>query len=130
MNEFNESSNLPEPQPQFVPVVQPQNGSRGLAIASMVLGIVSMGLCWCWVLTWTMFISIACAITGLILGIISLKKRQGGKGMAITGVILSGAGIILGIIIIVFYAILFTAMLSQMPDIMRDFNRYDNFYMG
>lgn len=69
-----------------------QNGSgSGFAIASMVLGILSLvGAC-CYGL------GVILAIIGLILGIISLKQQRPGKGMAIAGVITSGLGILCGI---------------------------------
>jgi len=56
---------------------QPTPQKKGLAIASLVAGL----LC--------------CAPVGLVLGIMSLvKKDQGGKGMAIAGVVLSALGLI------------------------------------
>ena len=61
----------------------------------MVLGIVSVVFCCFW------YISIVTSVIGLILGIISLKKEDAGKGMAITGVILSGIGVVIAIFMIV-----------------------------
>ena len=54
--------------------------SKGLSIASMVLGIVSL------VFFCIIYLSIPCAILALIFGFVGNKK--GGKGMAITGIIL------------------------------------------
>lgn len=62
--------------------------SKGLSIASMVLGIISVVL-FCYA-----YISIPCAILAIIFGIIGMKK--GGKGMGI-------AGFVLGIIAIALY---------------------------
>ncbi len=64
---------------------------KGLSIASMVLGIVSLVL-WCF---W--YLSIPCAILAIIFGIIG--KKRAGKGMAI-------AGLVLGIITLVILGIL------------------------
>lgn len=50
--------------------------SPGFGVASMVLGIISLCLSCC-----AYFISIPCAIVGIILGLIGLKK-QAGRGMA------------------------------------------------
>lgn len=73
-----------------------ENKSKGLAIASMVLGIISVVCCCAW------YIAIPVAIIGLVLGCISLKKiSEGvadGKGMAMTGLVLSVVGIVAGII--------------------------------
>ena len=57
------------------------NSSRGLAIASMVLGILGIVLSFC------MGFGIILAIPGLIISIVALIKKQG--GMAIAGLILS-----------------------------------------
>lgn len=62
--------------------------SKGFAIASMVCGICSIVFC---AVFW---VSIACAIVALTLGIIALVKKKAGKGMAIAGVATGGAGLI------------------------------------
>ncbi len=53
---------------------------KGLSIASMVLGIVSLVLC-CIV-----YISVPCALLAIIFAAVGMKK--GGKGMAIAGLVL------------------------------------------
>jgi Domain of unknown function (DUF4190) len=65
--------------------------TSGLAVASMVLGIVSA---LCWILT---------AIPGLVMGIKSLKriKRGEAKGKAITGIVLNSIFMIFPVILIV-----------------------------
>ncbi len=60
----------------------PESGKTGLAIASLVMGILGIVLCCCG-------FGFIAAPLGLIFGIISLVKKRGGKGMAITGIILS-----------------------------------------
>lgn len=72
---------------------QPKKSS-GLAIASLVCGIVGLVLCCCY------YLSLPLSIVGLILGIVSLSKKSGGKGMAIVGVILSGITVVLAILMI------------------------------
>lgn len=65
-------------------------GSSGLAIASLVVGIISLFPCF-WLLLGPI---------GLVLGIVSLvlaKKKQGPKGMALAGTILGGLATVLGI---------------------------------
>ena len=85
------------PPPVVVASVQPQQ--KGMAIASMVCGIVSLVCCYGGFLV---------GIAGLITGILSLTKKQDGRPMAIAGVILSAIGFLLwGIITIAFiYAII------------------------
>ena len=73
----------------------PQGGMSGLAIASMVTGILSIPGCCCWP------VGAALALTGAILGIIGLTKIKAssgsmrGGGMAIAGIVCSGIGLIL-----------------------------------
>ena len=66
--------------------MEPQKSS-GLAVASMILGIIGFVLGCC------VFVSIPCAVLGLILGIgamISIANGTGsGKGMAVSGIIMS-----------------------------------------
>lgn len=69
-----------------------KNESKGLSIASMVLGIVSLVFVCVW------YITIPCAILAIIFAIIGRKK--GGKGMAT-------AGLVTGIIAICLYALIF-----------------------
>lgn len=66
-------------------------GSKVLAIISLVLGI--CGIVFCWIPVFGMLIAIA----GLILGILSFKNPNG-KGMAITGFVLSIIGIVTGLL--------------------------------
>ena len=54
----------------------------GMAIASMILGIISL-------FSWLIFIGTLLAAIGFILGIASLMSNQGGKGMATAGVVTS-----------------------------------------
>lgn len=90
--------NYPQPGPEgFQTAPNPQK-TNGLAIASLVLGIVGILFCWCY------GFGILPSIPGVILGIISLgqikKNGQGGKGIAIAGLILSILGGLLSIIMI------------------------------
>lgn len=70
--------------------MEQQNGGKGLSIASMVLGIVSVVLCCLW------YVSLPCAILAIIFGVIG--KKRDGRGMAI-------AGLVLGIIAIALYVL-------------------------
>lgn len=69
-------------------------GGPGLAIASMVLGIIALVLSCLW------YISIPCGLVGLILGGVALAKHTRGKGMAIAGLVCSIIAIGLVIIIL------------------------------
>jgi len=91
--------------------------SNGMAIASMVCGIISfITSCCLW------FLALPLAIVSVVLGIIVLNKKKGAKAMAIVGIVLSGISIIIAIIVII-------ASFSFMNN--TDFmNYYQQFYNG
>lgn len=72
--------------------ITPQNDRRGLAIASMVLGIISIVLFCMW------YLSLPCAILALIFGALSVKSSL--KGMAIAGIVCSIIAIGLALILL------------------------------
>ena len=95
-----ETPQTPTPMYPTTPAAPPQG--NGLAVAGMVLGIVSLALfCVYW-------LAIPCAIVGLILSIIGLKKSKvvgKGRGMALAGVITSIVALGLAILIIILIAV-------------------------
>ncbi len=81
-----------------------QLNTMGLGIASMVLGIISILFCCC-----PGFWTIALAVIGLVLGVISLCVSGKGRGMAI-------AGLSMCALCIVFYLLGITAIfVSVLP---------------
>lgn len=90
MSDFNNEPNYGGQIPVNYPMNQPAPEKQGLSIASMVLGICGF-LAWCLPL-----VGFPVSITGLVLGIIGMKK--GGKGMAITGIITSAITLVLTLI--------------------------------
>jgi hypothetical protein len=70
--------------------------NNGKALASMILGIVSVALCCYW------FIALAGGVVALILGIMARKEIAAGNGtnggMALTGVITGAVAAALGLI--------------------------------
>ncbi|HEY0925167.1 DUF4190 domain-containing protein [Brevundimonas sp.] len=68
----------------------PANPTNGLAIASLVLGILSVLFVWIPVIG---MVSWILAPIGLVLGLVALGK-PGGKGLAIAGSICSGVGLL------------------------------------
>ena len=69
-----------------------QQESKGLSIASLVIGIISLV---------SFYIPFIYSIVGLILGIVSIKKNKPGRGQAIAGIICSSIAILLSILFIV-----------------------------
>lgn len=77
----------------MVTEVQAVQRSQGLSIASMVLGIVACVI---------PFVGIATAPLAVIFAAVQLRKAAGGRGMAITG-------LVLGIIALAVYTFVITA---------------------
>lgn len=76
------------PQPAFPPAATPSSPvNSGKAVASMVTGIVSLFLCY-----W--FLMLPAGVTAVILGVLALKETDGiyrsGRGMAIAGLVTGG----------------------------------------
>ncbi|MCX7658332.1 MAG: DUF4190 domain-containing protein [Oscillospiraceae bacterium] len=115
-NSYSQSS-YQQPAQQYNYYQQPEKPpvKSGLSIASMVLGILSI-LFFC-----IPYISIPLAIVGLVLGIISLVKKQGGKGMAIAGVICSAIGLLIGIIVIIMAIAAISSGMYSSPDFWSSF---------
>lgn len=75
--------------------VEPEKKSSGMAIASMVLGIISV------IISCVFYLALPLAIVGLVLGIISIRSRKGGKGMAIAGIVMCSITTLIAILLIV-----------------------------
>jgi len=90
----------PPPPPTYV---QPQN--KSLAVASMVLGIISITVGW-------FCLGPIPAIAGIILGIVALSQMKknpdhfGGKPFAWTGIITGGLMLLIYVGIMIFYAVI------------------------
>ena len=86
---------IPEPvashpqAPSLVEPVSPTDGSKGLAITSLILSIAALLLGVLWP------IAILLAIASLVTGIIVLAKKTPGKGLGLAGVIIGGIALLL-----------------------------------
>lgn len=94
-------------QPYQVPQ-QPQK-PVGLGVASMVLGIISLLLSCC-----IPYLPLILAILGLVLGIAGVGKNQGGKGMAIAGIVCSSISLIPAIFLAFVGASLFSELSNEL----------------
>jgi cytochrome b subunit of formate dehydrogenase len=117
-NPYNPGGSQEQP-PQYHNPYAQEAGGKGLAVASMVLGIVAV------VIFCFFYVSLPIAITGVILGIISLAKRKNGKGMAVAGVVLNSAAIVLAILFFVGIMLAFYQMSdgAMWPDFWDEFAR-------
>lgn len=91
----------------------PQNdnkGSVGLAVTSMILGILGFLMSCC-----VPVLPIVMCIIGLLMGIAALVKKHSGKGMAIAGVILNGLTVLIAaVVLLVFGAAMVPSMMGYM----------------
>ncbi len=112
----------PQAPQQPMPQVQPSTSvpGKGLGIASMVLGIVSL------VFFCVLYLAIPCAIVGIILGIVSrnqAKKAGAPTGMSTAGIVCSA--IALGILVIVLIlTIIGVVGASSYTNNFSDFSRF------
>ena len=74
--------------------MQTQGGS-GLAIGSMVCGILSIVLCCGRWISWIL------SVVAIVLGAVSISKGRRGRGMAMAGIITGAVGIVLSILILI-----------------------------
>lgn len=81
------------------PYQAPPEGSVGMAVASMVLGIVGFLISCCFYP-----VTIVMAVVGLILGAVAVKKGPAGKGMAVTGIVLSIISLAFAVLVIILAA--------------------------
>ncbi len=67
-----------------------------MAVASLVLGIVSLALC---LIPGMNIVIVIVAAVGLVLGAIAMRKHPEKKGLAVAGLSMSIIGLVLGIIV-------------------------------
>jgi hypothetical protein len=92
-----------------VPAPAPTGDKKGLAIASLVLGILSL----CASLGW--WCGGPISIVGLVLGFLGVKSS--GKSMAVAGMILSAIGLLLTIVFLIISKVS-GPILQQIPPLM------------
>lgn len=96
---------------------EPADNSKGFAITSLVLGIVSFFCC-----------GTVCSIVGLVFGIMSRKKNPVNNGMATAGIVLSIISLVLGLIILIWSFAVTGSFVGFMQDIMQDAVNDSNVY--
>ena len=91
---------------------------KGLAIAAMVLGIVSIVFCCVY------WVSIICAILAIIFGIVAIKSS--GKGMAISGIVTGSIGIFISLFVTIFLIGISSVIYNETVDVIKD-NDWDDY---
>jgi Domain of unknown function (DUF4190) len=105
----------PTPVAPGYPMYQPPN--NGMAVASMVLGILGLiGLIW-----------VISPILALVFGYVSKGQidrsggRQGGRGFAIAGIVMGWVGIAFSILAIVWFVFVWTQLFPYFEDFPENF---------
>ena len=83
-------------------VSAPQKGKRGLSIAGMVIGICTNVLLFTTCCTYSPLLTVLfffCAVTGLIISIFGKVNEPGGRGFAISGIILCAVAVCISLVI-------------------------------
>jgi membrane-bound ClpP family serine protease len=92
---------------QTVPAT-PENKNQGLAIASLVLGILSLCAASAW------WCGGPISVIGIVLGVLGISMPGKGKGMAVVGLILSILGLFLLVLIrVIFRGLIFSELLNR-----------------
>lgn len=92
---YNMPQNNMPPNGYYMPPQPPKQPVSGCSVAAMILGIVAiLTSCCLW------YVSIPCAVVGLILASVGIKSGKGGKGMGIAGLVLSIISIVPAIIVV------------------------------
>lgn len=92
----------------------PQDKASGMAIASMICGILSILCCCAW------YISLILAGVAIVLGIVNNTKHMGGKGMAIAGIVTGSVGIVLVVAFLLLMVLGMTS--SEFSDILSNYS--------
>jgi hypothetical protein len=87
-----DSNNIIKESQKAIVTNQFSKKNNGLAVASLVFGIISLVLCW------VLIYSIITSITGIILGIISIVQKRDGFKIALAGLVTSIIGLLLSIL--------------------------------
>lgn len=89
-------------QPKTVEYVQTEKRKekgKGLAITSLVFGVLSL------LSFWVIYISVPSMIIGFVASVNALKKRTAYKGMAIAGIVSSSISLSIMLVLIVVFAL-------------------------
>ena len=109
-------------QPQYQmqqPVAAVPHHGSGMAVAALVLGIISLVLCWIW------FIGIPIGILAIVFGVLS-KKQPANKGMAMAGLVTGIIGVVLAIVIVVIALTTVNKAANDLEDAIDRINKSSN----
>ena len=95
----------------------PASAPKALAVISLVVGIIAL------LTVFFGWVAIAAGLIAVVLGIVALRRRQP-KGLAVTGIVTGGIGLVGGIVVLAVAAAL-VAMLSSTAVVLDGFEPGD-----
>ncbi len=97
-----------------VPAPQPQpNRGNGFGVTALVLGIVTVVA---FAIPFVNYVAIATGVAGVVFAIIGLVVKGRTRGTSIAGLILSGLGLVLSIVMVIVYSAIFFAASKAVDD--------------
>lgn len=124
------------PAPATQPPAANHTATNGLAVASMVVGLVAFFS------GWVPFWGLLTGIAAIVLGVIALKKPTG-KGLSVTGIVTGGIAALTSVLFTIFFVIALTASSAvvnetqnkisqnqQMIEAQKDFNKNQTAIFG
>ena len=106
----------------------PQNQSTGMAVASLVLGIISICI---GLFMWSFPILFLLPIIGLILGIVyKTKHLPVGKGLSTAGIVTSAVGLVIPIVFLIIMVVVLLVHGDALMEYIREISpeQYEEFY--
>ena len=88
---YNVNNNMYNNQYQVDPE---EKKAQNFGVASLILGIVSFFCC-----------GLFSAIPGLVLGIVSIKKKKENNGLAVAGIIISSIALVITVVVMIIYIV-------------------------
>jgi hypothetical protein len=117
----------PEEQPPAPPppAAPPTQGSNGLAIAALIVGILAVGSAF--VPLFGMIVALPGGVAAIVLGVLARKRvpQVGGGGLAMAGIITGAAGIVIALVWALLVAVVFTQVEADLQDTFGDLERLE-----
>lgn len=117
-NYYIDNTQTAQATPYYTEPAQPPK--KGMAITSMVIGILSMTLCCVG--------GSVLGLIGFILGIVALAKKKGGTGMSIAGIATSVIGMLIGVYALIYIFVFGLAFSVAASEEFSDDSYYDDYY--
>jgi hypothetical protein len=112
----------PAPPP---PAAPPTQGSNGLAIAALIVGILAIGSAF--IPLFGMIVALPGGVAAIVMGVLARKRvpQVGGGGLAMAGIITGAAGIVIALVWALLAAVVFTQVEADLQRMTDDLERIE-----